>query len=678
MKRLYYFLVALLLIVAYSCKKDIEEVNPPGGEEPPPSDQTYVNPHFDWKMSHDVVFYLKNTQGKYIKISSVDGEKTYLKATGIEETFETTIVMAKIVTEVAINGNIVPINNGTVNYELPADYKSVATAQWALDFDEGTTDYISCGNPNAPDVYIPDYPFTIEAWIKTSSFPGGDMVIASFWDANEDDVQFGLFIGDSEAGKAVVWGSNGTQTVLGKGGSDLRDDKWHHVAGVFMVDKYKLYVDGVLKETTSESISYNLGDLNNFSIGYWGENTNDKSYFDGVIDEVRLWNTERSQGQISYNRTRSVDPSSAGLVGYWDMEEGSGITTADKTGHGLTGQFFGSGSPVGPTWVGNIDSDSDGAPNMQGGDVWDEYPHDPDRAFNNYWPASPWTLAFEDLWPSMGDYDLNDQVIEYQFNRVTNTSNELVEAFCNFELMANGAALGSGFGFSLPNSNIPSANINVTGYDDDEGYINYNANGTEVGQTYITIIPDDKLPSIGNTYQGNWNGTRTFSVTISITQGGPYVVSSFDFQHWNPFLIVGVGFPGFERMREIHLAGYVPTLLAEDEKYFDSINDGSDYPSGGVGGDLWYKTNAYTALWGVDSLGQYFPWGLDIPKSWEWPIEADSVHEPAATPDPSNGYYRFTIKYAYDKFWEWAYTDGTNQTDWYNNPGYTDFIYQSP
>ena len=90
------------------------------------------------------------------------------------------------------------------------------------------------------------------------------------------------------------------------------------------------------------------------------------------------------------------------------------------------------------------DSDGDGVP-----DGTDDYPDDGDRAFDNYFfnEGSYGTLAFEDMWPSMGDYDFNDAVINYNFNQITNGDNDLVEINAEFKLMAHGAYFHNGFGF---------------------------------------------------------------------------------------------------------------------------------------------------------------------------------------------------------------------------------------
>jgi hypothetical protein len=68
----------------------------------------------------------------------------------------------------------------------------------------------------------------------------------------------------------------------------------------------------------------------------------------------------------------------------------------------------------------SADLDGDGV-----NDVDDEYPNDPLRAFNSYYPALNQyaSVAFEDLWPYYGDYDLNDVVVDFKYRLVSNAQN---------------------------------------------------------------------------------------------------------------------------------------------------------------------------------------------------------------------------------------------------------------
>lgn len=90
-------------------------------------------------------------------------------------------------------------------------------------------------------------------------------------------------------------------------------------------------------------------------------------------------------------------------------------------------------------------------------DVFDHYPLDPDKAFNNYYPSEGvnGTLVFEDLWPYRGDYDFNDMVVDYKFNQVTNANNEVTAVESKIIVRAIGVP---GNPYSVPDT----INLNIS------------------------------------------------------------------------------------------------------------------------------------------------------------------------------------------------------------------------
>lgn len=289
------------------------------------------------------------------------------------------------------------------------------------------------------------------------------------------------------------------------------------------------------------------------------------------------------------------------------------------------------------------DTDGDGV-----ADVDDEYPTDPARAYNNYYPAGGFgSLAYEDLWPGRGDYDFNDLVIDYRFKTVTSGSNHIVETFATFTIKAFGAYFENGFGFQLANNNIAASDIvAVTGHDLQEGYINLEANGIETGQTIPTIIVYDNAynimqhagTSIGvNTeISAPYIDPETLNIYIDYTDG-IYTLTELGIADFNPFIMVDLA-----RDVEVHLPNYAPTDLA-NQTLFSTIDDDSNPGTG-----KYYKT--------IGNL----PWAINIPESFEYPIEKSEI---TAT---------------YLKFAEWAESGGTLYQDWYHDkPGYrnTSLIY---
>lgn len=280
------------------------------------------------------------------------------------------------------------------------------------------------------------------------------------------------------------------------------------------------------------------------------------------------------------------------------------------------------------------DADNDG---VQDSD--DAYPNDVTRAYNNYYPSANTygTLMFEDLWPNTGDYDFNDLVLGYRYNRVTNADNKVVEIKATYITKAVGATMHNGFGLQL--NGVTSAKVtSVTGAKSNGvNWLTLSGNGTESGQTYANIVVfDDALrimPNQGgsciNTYSENPLVTPdTTILTIGLTTATGQALSISDIV-FNPYLIINQ-----TRNKEIHLANFAPTDKASSE-YF------------GTGQD-----NTTSASSSYKSKGNNLPWALDVPANI--PYMKEKV-------DFVTGYLNFA---------NWAISNGTTNTDWYlNNSG---------
>ncbi len=282
-----------------------------------------------------------------------------------------------------------------------------------------------------------------------------------------------------------------------------------------------------------------------------------------------------------------------------------------------------------PDYVGT-DDDNDGIPNNL-----DDYPTDPERAFNNYYPAKNTygTLAFEDLWPGKGDYDFNDVVVDYNVNQVTNAQNKVVDVNPTYVLRARGASFQNGFGFQL--NLLPSGVASVTGQRLTDNLVNLNANNTEAGQSKAVIMVFDNGSSILPYGGGNAIGTNTTpgapwvtpdTIRMNIHLTTPILASTFGYPPYNPFI-----FTNGNRSKEVHLADKAPTDLA-DLSLFGTAQDDSNPATG-----KYYKTK------------NNLPWAIHLTERFVYPNEKT----------PTNTGYNY--------FNQWAESGGTLYTDWYKN-----------
>ena len=281
------------------------------------------------------------------------------------------------------------------------------------------------------------------------------------------------------------------------------------------------------------------------------------------------------------------------------------------------------------------DTDGDGV-----SDENDDYPTDPTKAHNNYYPAKGLngTLAFEDLWPSKGDYDFNDLVVDYNYNQITNAKNEVVSVAATYTLRAVGASYSNGFGVQF--NTTPDNIVSVTGQKFTENILSLNSNGTEKNQSKAVVMVFDNAQMVLK-HSGTAAGTNTtsgqtyvnpVSFNISFNLKTPVASSTFGSAPFNPFIFIDGN-----RGREVHLPKTNPTNLA-DLKLFGTYDDNTNLSNGN-----YYMSN------------KYFPWAINIPVQFTYPVEKENI---------SNAYLKFN---------SWATSKGTLYTDWYlDKDGYRD------
>ena len=214
---------------------------------------------------------------------------------------------------------------------------------------------------------------------------------------------FGIYVNVNGAGSIGIefFGNNGMRTSSGI----LSAGTWYHIVATktsgAVNTSTNLYVNGV-----SQSFSVTSSNTPNvansyFNIGRYGGGGSGGNYFDGVIDEVSLFNTALTSAQIaslyqagttgkkmdfvigkSYNDVVLADSP----VGYWRLGESSGTTAKDLSGNGLNGTYQSS-----PTLAsaGLISGDTDKSVTMNGSTNYITVSH-PNTAMSGTISAEAW------------------------------------------------------------------------------------------------------------------------------------------------------------------------------------------------------------------------------------------------------------------------------------------------
>lgn len=321
------------------------------------------------------------------------------------------------------------------------------------------------------------------------------------------------------------------------------------------------------------------------------------------------------------------DPTSQTLIlGFEDLDRPSGDNDFNDAIFYATVSPFSAINRINVVPAKNVvvDTDGDGVPDQD-----DAAPNDPTYAYVQFVPSATTfgSIAYEDSYPTQGDYDMNDMVIDYQYEIRTNGSNKVTSLRPKFVLRAMGASLKNGFGFELPVSFDKISS--VTGSVLKDNLVKLNSNGTEARQTNTVIMAFDNGFNLMQAPNGGFVNTEKDKPTVKpdtikmvINFGTPIAVADLGTAPYNPFI-----FTNNNRGSEVHLAGYKPTNLA-NLSLFGKGDDDS-------GSGKYYQTK------------NNLPWAILLPTSFAYPVEKEPINK---------AYYNFN---------QWAESKGASFPDWY-------------
>lgn len=239
--------------------------------------------------------------------------------------------------------------------------------------------------------------------------------------------------------------------------------------------------------------------------------------------------------------------------------------------------------------------------------------------------GATYTYAFEDNYPSIGDYDMNDFVVDINLGYTMPSTNKASKLTIRANVRAVGATKRLAAAIQL--DDIMKDNIKIVSNSNTNfrGDIFSVTNGLENNQDFAVIpITDDahallggSSPEIINTRVGLSNFPSK-EIIINIEFNQPIDISNISLLDMLNIFIINGGYSSSNR-NEVHLRGYKATKKSTD------ISSGRNYSTSD------------------------FIYAIRTPKSFKYP----------------NEWVR--IDHAYPQFREWVSTNGQSNPNWYDS-----------
>lgn len=216
----------------------------------------------------------------------------------------------------------------------------------ALRFD-GNNDFATIAD--APHLRFPDgNSFTMELWFASDIANPENRTLLSKRSTTGSTASGPLYQIELDAtSRYKLRDADGT-TVTGRPPSNpVAVGEWHHFALVrdTALGELRFFVDGGRIDTGTDPTA-DITPVLALRIGR-NDHLGGSQYFDGLMDEIRIWNIARTDGEITSYYKRIIDDplSEPGLVGYWNFDEGIGEQSIfDSSSSALHGFLGGSSS----------------------------------------------------------------------------------------------------------------------------------------------------------------------------------------------------------------------------------------------------------------------------------------------------------------------------------------------
>ncbi len=188
---------------------------------------------------------------------------------------------------------------------------------------------------------------TIEAWINPSAFgtlnsAQNSIVCKHGWSSGEGG--FVLRCGGTGERSFNIAGLDVNQNPVSwkevlSPTNVLTLGTWTHVAGSYDGQNLRLYINGIEQNMAAFAGSIVASPNYPLTIGKLSDPSQfAQRFFNGKIDEVRIWHRVLPAAELMANMNKHIDPATAvDLVSYWRFNEGTGMNSIDlQSGNDIT------------------------------------------------------------------------------------------------------------------------------------------------------------------------------------------------------------------------------------------------------------------------------------------------------------------------------------------------------
>lgn len=186
--------------------------------------------------------------------------------------------------------------------------------------------------------------FLSNAYRSTSNFTQYGTAAATFslWVKATSTASFSVLMGinDTVSATLQLYKDTNYQFIVNGTGSatissaSVEDGNWHHIAGVYDGSNIKIYLDTV-QQGSDVAFTSNINTSNPSKLDI-GHRANGTGRFTGIISDVRVYNTGRTQAQIASDYNVRLAGNESNLTGYWKLNADKNDSTSNANNQTVT------------------------------------------------------------------------------------------------------------------------------------------------------------------------------------------------------------------------------------------------------------------------------------------------------------------------------------------------------